>query len=304
VLVVKATSMQLNPTLPADEIEAEIAADPDLKRAEYLCEWREDISSFVASEIVDAATLKGIAVIPPDPAKSYVAFLDLAGGANGKAADSHALGIAFQSEGGDSVLACAREIKSSNVEAVAAEFSALLKAYGCSFAYADEYGKGWTKGAFTRHGTELRSSPYYKNEVYLNFLPALNSGKVKILDLPRLRQQLLALERSTSRITGRDTVSHPNAGHDDLINAAAGALVMAERAERRGGWLFASVGHGGGGGVWDASGQVYSDRPSVVYTQQDYDRDEARRAEVARLQAEGERRQAEVEAWFKRQAKQ
>lgn len=112
---------------------------------------------------------------------------------------------------------------------MAAEFSALLKSYGLSFAYADEYGKEWTKGAFTRHDTELRSSPYFKNEIYLNFLPSLNSGKAKLLDLPRLRQQLLSLERTTSCGTGRDTVNHPNAGHDDLINAAAGALVMAER---------------------------------------------------------------------------
>jgi hypothetical protein len=102
-----------------------------------------------------------------------------------------------------------------------------------ALTYADEYGKEWTKGTFSRYEIELRSSPHTKNEIYLNFLPALNSGKTKILDLPRLRQQLLALERTTSRGTGRDVVNHPNAGHDDLINACAGALVMAESADRR-----------------------------------------------------------------------
>ena len=229
VLVVRATSLQLNPTLPADEIQAEIAANPDLKRAEYLCEWRLDISSFVSPEIVDAAILRGIAVIPPDPEKSYTSFIDVSGGAK----DSHACGISFLDKDGNSVLACAREIKSPNVEAVAAEFSALLKAYGCSFAYADDYGAAWTKSAFARYEIELRSSPYVKNQIYLNFLPALNSGRAKILDLPRLRQQLLALERTTSRGTGRDAVNHPNAGHDDLVNAVAGSIVMAAEADRR-----------------------------------------------------------------------
>ncbi len=58
-------------------------------------------------------------------------------------------------------------------------------------------------------------------------LPALNAGQVKLLDLPRLRSQLLALERRTIRGTGRDKIDHPTAGADDLINAVAGALVLA-----------------------------------------------------------------------------
>jgi hypothetical protein len=41
---------------------------------------------------------------------------------------------------GDAVLACAREIKSADTEAVVAEFSSLLKSYGLETAYADRYG--------------------------------------------------------------------------------------------------------------------------------------------------------------------
>ena len=78
-LVVKASSMQLNPTLPADEIAAEIAADPDLKRAEYLCEWRADISNFVSPEIVDASIIRGCSVIPPG-GKTNFGFIDVSGG--------------------------------------------------------------------------------------------------------------------------------------------------------------------------------------------------------------------------------
>lgn len=47
-----------------------------------------------------------------------------------------------------------------------------------------------------------------------------------MIDEPRLVGQIIALERCTSR-AGKDSISHPPRGHDDVINAAAGALVAA-----------------------------------------------------------------------------
>ena len=38
--------------------------------------------------------------------------------------------------------------------------------------------------------------------------------------------QLLSLERRVSR-SGAESIDHPRHGHDDLINSAAGALVLA-----------------------------------------------------------------------------
>jgi hypothetical protein len=227
-LVIKATSLQLNPTLPTDFIEKEIAKDPELNRAEYLCEWRTDISSFVSSEIVDAAIVKGRHVISPND-RPCVGFVDVSGGVH----DSHTCAVAFKDEYGVAVLACAREVKSSDTEAVVAEFCTLLKSYGLTFAYGDRYGAEWVKAAFDRYGIQLRQSPHDRSALYLNLLPALNAGNVRLLDIARLRSQLLALERRTIRGTGKDVIDHPNAGADDLINAAAGALVMAESADRR-----------------------------------------------------------------------
>jgi hypothetical protein len=228
VLVVKATSMQLNPTLPADEIEAEIAADPDLKRAEYLCEWRQDISSFVSPEVIDAATMKGVTVNEPHRGRSYVGFIDVSGGVS----DSHALGISFRDDmTGNAILSTAREIKSADTESVVRELSGTLKAYGLTDAYADGYGKAWVVDAFARHGIKLKQTPYDRSTIYMNVLPALNSGQVKLLDIPRLRSQFLALERKTIRGTGRDKIDHPNAGNDDLCNVVAGSLVLVTEAE-------------------------------------------------------------------------
>ena len=53
-------------------------------------------------------------------------------------------------------------------------------------------------------------------------------GAVELLDCPRLSAQLCSLERRTAR-GGKDSIDHPPGGHDDLVNAAAGALVLVPR---------------------------------------------------------------------------
>jgi hypothetical protein len=57
-------------------------------------------------------------------------------------------------------------------------------------------------------------------------LPTLNSARVRLLDAPRLVGELLGLERRTAR-GGRDSIDHAPNAHDDVANAAAGALVGA-----------------------------------------------------------------------------
>ena len=74
----------------------------------------------------------------------------------------------------------------------------------------------------------VQISKLSKSELYLDLLPLLNSGRVELLDHPRLLAQLGALERRTAR-GGRDTVDHPPASHDDLANAVAGVVVQTAR---------------------------------------------------------------------------
>ena len=56
----------------------------------------------------------------------------------------------------------------------------------------------------------------------------LNSGRVELLDIPRLATQLVSLERRAAR-GGRYSIDHPPGAHDDLITAATGALLAASR---------------------------------------------------------------------------
>jgi hypothetical protein len=64
------------------------------------------------------------------------------------------------------------------------------------------------------------------SDYYLELLPILNSGRAELLDHTRLVAQLCQLERSAAR-SGKENICHPPNAHDDVINAAAIAMVSA-----------------------------------------------------------------------------
>src|SRR5207253_2527007 len=101
------------------------------------------------------------------------------------------------------------------------------KSYGLTSVTGDRYAAEWPVERFQVHGILYMASERVRSEIYLATLPLLNSQRCELLDNARLLKQLLDLERRTSR-SGRDTIDHAPNGHDDLINAAAGALVLAQ----------------------------------------------------------------------------
>jgi hypothetical protein len=111
-------------------------------------------------------------------------------------------------------------------EAVVRDFAATLKMFGLSKVSGDRYAGEWPRERFSEHGVAYELSDRPKSDIYRDALPLLNSAKVELLDLPRLAGQLCNLERRTSR-GGRDSIDHPPGGHDDVANAAMGALLLA-----------------------------------------------------------------------------
>jgi hypothetical protein len=93
----------------------------------------------------------------------------------------------------------------------------------------DRYAGEWSPEQFGRNGIQYEPSELTKSEIYRELLPLLNSRVVALLTNERLQRQLLSLERRTTR-GGRDAIDHPRGGRDDLANAVAGALVMAQKA--------------------------------------------------------------------------
>lgn len=223
VLVWKAPSLAMNPSLDPAIIAEAYEDDPDAAAAEYGAEFRNDLSDFVPRAVVDAATTPGRFEIPPISGVSYVAFTDPSGGTG---ADSMTLAIAH-AEGDRAILDAMREVRPPfSPEAATMDFVTLLKTYGVRRVQGDRYAGEWPRERFRTHGIEYDLSDRPKSDIYRDFLPLLNGGRAELLNVPRLGSQLAGLERRTAR-SGRDSIDHAPGGHDDVANAAAGALLLA-----------------------------------------------------------------------------
>jgi hypothetical protein len=85
----------------------------------------------------------------------------------------------------------------------------------------DRYAGQWCQQTFQKRGITYHPCETPKSGLYVDLLPKLNSKTIRIPDIPRLVNQIAALERRTAR-GGRDTIDHPPAGKDDVANAVAG----------------------------------------------------------------------------------
>ena len=222
VLVWQASSLTMNPALDPAMIADALEDDPEGAAAEWLAEFRSDIARFVDPVVIEKAVSPGRLALPRAAGFRYHAFLDPSGGS----ADSFTLAVAHR-EGDRVVLDHLSEVRPPfSPETVASDFAVILKGYGCARAVADRYAGVWVAEVFGRHGVTVEQCARPKSDLYGDLLPALNSGRVDLLDHQRLVAQLGSLERRTAR-SGRDSIDHGPGGHDDIANAAAGALGLA-----------------------------------------------------------------------------
>ena len=202
ILVAQGGTRDLNPSLSQEKIDKEYANDPAGAAAEYGAQFRTDLKSFVSAEIVDACTDLDFERTY-SKAFGYTAFIDPSGGS----ADSMTMAIAHR-EGDIAVLDVIREVKPPfNPTSVVAEFCELMKTYQINRCIGDRYAVAWVVEAFAERGVHYDHSEQTKSELYGSLLPMLNSGTVALLQHPRLRMQLLNLERRVGR--GRDIIDHP-----------------------------------------------------------------------------------------------
>jgi hypothetical protein len=223
-----APSRVMNPKLPQHLIDKALAEDELKAGAEYLNRFREDSSDFISLDLVERFSDLGIYERPPQRAVNYVAYCDPAGGTG---SDSFTIAIAHRQYGqNDTVwLDLVRERKPPFVPAaVISEFSELLRFYGIREVQGDKFAGGFHADEWQRNGIIFKASTKTTSENYLYALPMLLSGRARLLDNPRLRTQLAALERH-AQAGGRETVTHAHvaSAHDDLAASACGALVAA-----------------------------------------------------------------------------
>jgi hypothetical protein len=220
ILVAQGASRDFNDTLPQSIVDRALARDFAAASAEYMGLFRTDIENFVSLERVMLNVSKGIMERPYDPSWVYNGFVDPSGGS----ADSMTLCIAHQDYGRKTVVIDAlREVTPPfSPEQVTEDFSKLLHSYHVTTIQGDRYGGIWPVEQFGRFAILYEQSAAPKSDLYRDLLPLLNSCRIELLDHPKLIQQLTRLERRVAR-GGRDSIDHAPGGHDDIVNAAAGA---------------------------------------------------------------------------------
>jgi hypothetical protein len=235
VLVWKAPTWTMNPSVPQDFIDEQFKRDPASAAAELGAEWRTDISGWLDIATIQSAVDNNVTVRPPNTlAFDYVGFADSSGGVK----DSFTCAIAHE-EHGTAVLDLLFEVRApfSPAEAVH-QVAQILKGYGLNSVVGDRYASGFTVDAFAAHGITYKHSELDRSSIYVGALPMFSSGRIRLLDNQRLVSQLAALERKTAP-GGRDRVDHPRNQKDDVANAACGALVLAAQKPRGGTIAFA-----------------------------------------------------------------
>ncbi len=228
-LVWRAPTSRMNPTIKKKLIKKAFDEDPQAALSEYEAQFRTDLQQLIPLEAVEACTIPDRFELPRIRATEYYAFTDPSGGRQ----DSFTLGISHKGKDGTAVLDLLREVKPPfQPEQVVAEFAGVLRGYGVSTVEADRYAREWVTDSFKRNGITVKNSKLTKSAIYLELLPLINSGRCELLDNKRLKVQLNSLERRT-RSGGRDSVDSFPGLHDDVSNVAAGALVIAEKKEKK-----------------------------------------------------------------------
>jgi hypothetical protein len=225
VLVIRAPSRLLNPTLDEGIIASAKDADAFAARSEWLGEFRDDIGAFLDDALIDAAVDYARPLeLPPQAKVRYAAFAGPSGGRG----DAFALCIGHREDErfiADVVRAVPAPFDPSTV---VREFAALAKDYRVTRLRGDNYSAEWVSSAFKDAGLRYEPSDRPKSALYLESLPLWTRSQINIPDHSRLLRELRLLERRTHR-SGKDTVDHGSSGCDDAANAVCGCAVFAAR---------------------------------------------------------------------------
>lgn len=230
VLFARATSSEMNPLITADYVQGELERDPQAAAAEYLSEFRSDLEGFLDIALIDRATRNGhrellcVAVDKNGATIARYAAADISGGRT----DATAAAVTHRE--GDLIIvdACRYWPAPHDPVAVAKEVAEFLAGYKLTSAVADQYGAELSRSIYSEAGVSLMPAEVNRSEAYLACLPLFTSGRIEIPDDPRLRSELLSLERRTGR-TGKDAVDHHAGLHDDLANSVCLAAWRASK---------------------------------------------------------------------------
>lgn len=151
----------------------------------------------------------------------YVAFVDMSGGSS----DDAALAIAHYDDGYRravlNVIVTQTGRPPFNPRDAVHKFATLLSQYRVSRVVGDRYAGETFVQDFLDHGVSYQLATHTKSELYEALEPRINAWEVELLDSQKFIEQLLGL------VVRGTKIDHQAGDHDDLANAAAGALHLA-----------------------------------------------------------------------------
>jgi len=221
VLIWKAPTRTMNPTIPEKIIQRELERDPEAGRSEWLGEFREDIEAAFPLDAILECVIPGRVELVPSSEHAHKDFGDF----SGNRSDPHVQCIGHAV--GDKVVIDCLKVWTPPVDldSMMAEAATLLKTYGISRVQGDNYAGDWPVQVFRKYGIEYEVCKKPKSELYLSLIPAICSKKVELLDNKKLIDELRHLERRRGR-SGKDRIDHPPRLHDDMANTVAGLVHM------------------------------------------------------------------------------
>ena len=211
----------MNPSVPQRFIDEAYEADPANAAAEFGAEFRSDLEAFVSREVVEAAVVVGRFELQPVRGTHYFGFTDPSGGSS----DSMTLAICHR-EGERVVVDCVRERRPPfSPDDVVFECTATLRAYRVMAVRGDRYGGDWPAERFRAHGITYEPAQQTKSDLYRDLLPLLNSGRVELLDNPRMFTQLAGSRaRTCSRWSATASIMARRARRSDQRRRRRGRL--------------------------------------------------------------------------------
>lgn len=228
VLIWNAATLAMNPTYSRKAIERAFKRDPAVALSEFGQDghvaFRQAKQAMFDADAVAQCIVTERRELPPAPDVTFIAFCDASQGQ--RSGDPMTLAIAHL-DGSRAVLDVLREVQPPFDPAhVVRDFADLCAAYRVHAITGDRVSIGFVLHEFEAAGIRFTPATLSKSDLFAELLPLINTGRVELLDHPTLRAQLVSLERRAMR-GGKDSIDHPRGMHDDVANAAAGALVLA-----------------------------------------------------------------------------
>jgi hypothetical protein len=222
ILVAQASTLTMNPTLPRRIVDQALERDPAAAAAEYLAQFRNDITAFITRELVDSNTRSEPLILPPQRGTRYSAFVDVAGGG----ADEYTLAISHRE--GERCVIDGLWAEKGDPAAITGRYAEILKQYRIYTCTGDRYGGEWPRQEYRKHGITMTNSDLNRSGLYVEVMPMLQTGAVELPPDEKALTQFTLLERRTGR-NGKDTIDHPPNGSDDRCNAIAGAAWLTKK---------------------------------------------------------------------------